>query len=188
MYDCRSGYLIFFFFKQKTAYEMRISDWSSDVCSSDLGLTAINTQYLKNTSLALFGRLSWKVSGSFSIQPGLRLNYDKKDGYYQRLVFAGDGSPVTRDLTDPVSVARLAVFNPQEYAPSFSDWNFSYDLTATWKPTSGILLYATYAKTFKSGGINQNGVPNGADGNPLLAAATIKPESVQHYEIGRAHV
>src|SRR3546814_14963223 len=31
MYAC-----IFFFFKQKTAYEMRISDWSSDVCSSDL--------------------------------------------------------------------------------------------------------------------------------------------------------
>src|SRR3546814_4213829 len=29
-------YLCFFFFKQKTAYEMRISDWSSDVCSSDL--------------------------------------------------------------------------------------------------------------------------------------------------------
>src|SRR3546814_11457770 len=31
--------LVFFFFKQKTAYEMRISDWSSDVCSSDLLLT-----------------------------------------------------------------------------------------------------------------------------------------------------
>src|SRR3546814_3137013 len=29
-------YVLFFFFKQKTAYEMRISDWSSDVCSSDL--------------------------------------------------------------------------------------------------------------------------------------------------------
>src|SRR3546814_4578703 len=29
--------IFFFFFKQKTAYEMRISDWSSDVCSSDLG-------------------------------------------------------------------------------------------------------------------------------------------------------
>src|SRR3546814_16866486 len=29
-------YFCFFFFKQKTAYEMRISDWSSDVCSSDL--------------------------------------------------------------------------------------------------------------------------------------------------------
>src|SRR3546814_5466286 len=31
------GFVVFvFFFKQKTAYEMRISDWSSDVCSSDL--------------------------------------------------------------------------------------------------------------------------------------------------------
>src|SRR3546814_13339176 len=30
--------MLFFFFKQKTAYEMRISDWSSDVCSSDLRL------------------------------------------------------------------------------------------------------------------------------------------------------
>src|SRR3546814_10178356 len=33
--------LIVFFFKQKTAYEMRISDWSSDVCSSDLAHAAI---------------------------------------------------------------------------------------------------------------------------------------------------
>src|SRR3546814_7859482 len=34
---CLLCYLFsFFFFKQKTAYEMRISDWSSDVCSSDL--------------------------------------------------------------------------------------------------------------------------------------------------------
>src|SRR3546814_7721143 len=35
LYSC-----IFFFFKQKTAYEMRISDWSSDVCSSDLAENA----------------------------------------------------------------------------------------------------------------------------------------------------
>src|SRR3546814_7342033 len=34
---------IFFFFKQKTAYEMRISDWSSDVCSSDLILSSVGT-------------------------------------------------------------------------------------------------------------------------------------------------
>src|SRR3546814_5863888 len=34
--DVYAVILSFFFFKQKTAYEMRISDWSSDVCSSDL--------------------------------------------------------------------------------------------------------------------------------------------------------
>src|SRR3546814_9538098 len=38
------GYVFFFFFKQKTAYEMRISDWSSDVCSSDLlGLARLHS-------------------------------------------------------------------------------------------------------------------------------------------------
>src|SRR3546814_3342080 len=36
--------LYFFFFKQKTAYEMRISDWSSDVCSSDLAALAATLQ------------------------------------------------------------------------------------------------------------------------------------------------
>src|SRR3546814_6751703 len=39
----RIGYVcLFFVFKQKTAYEMRISDWSSDVCSSDLAADAVN--------------------------------------------------------------------------------------------------------------------------------------------------
>src|SRR3546814_7783886 len=33
---CTVFCVLFFFFKQKTAYELRISDWSSDVCSSDL--------------------------------------------------------------------------------------------------------------------------------------------------------
>src|SRR3546814_6069435 len=43
----------FFFFKQKTAYEMRISDWSSDVCSSDLDadtpLLLVGTSYSANS-------------------------------------------------------------------------------------------------------------------------------------------
>src|SRR3546814_12805446 len=43
MYLCLLCLLVlcFFFFKQKTAYEMRISDWSSDVCSSDLDRLAL---------------------------------------------------------------------------------------------------------------------------------------------------
>src|SRR3546814_9045591 len=34
--------VVFFFFKQKTAYDMRISDWSSDVCSSDLSIAGLS--------------------------------------------------------------------------------------------------------------------------------------------------
>src|SRR3546814_18472372 len=38
---------MFFFFKQKTAYEMRISDWSSDVCSSDLSGLLIRRSWVR---------------------------------------------------------------------------------------------------------------------------------------------
>src|SRR3546814_3671887 len=46
----------FFFFKQKTAYDMRISDWSSDVCSSDLFFAGVAAYFAKyewsNTELS----------------------------------------------------------------------------------------------------------------------------------------
>src|SRR3546814_8606989 len=46
--------LVLFFFKQKTAYEMRISDWSSDVCSSDLCINAwINNFHICITVMCL---------------------------------------------------------------------------------------------------------------------------------------
>src|SRR3546814_5556644 len=48
----------FFFFKQKTAYEMRISDWSSDVCSSDL--TDINSVRVELVEAPLFPLASRK--------------------------------------------------------------------------------------------------------------------------------
>src|SRR3546814_16834433 len=45
-------FIAMFFFKQKTAYEMRISDWSSDVCSSDLIHVVLHVQQLSPTSFA----------------------------------------------------------------------------------------------------------------------------------------
>src|SRR3546814_9601713 len=45
--------LVIFFFKQKTAYEMRISDWSSDVCSSDLLDPCERLKLMANTKIQL---------------------------------------------------------------------------------------------------------------------------------------
>jgi iron complex outermembrane recepter protein len=47
-----------------------------------------------------------------------------------------------------------------------------------------VLGYATYAKSFKTVGINQNGLPLNADNTPNLDASTVRPESVNHYELG----
>ncbi|WP_404480700.1 TonB-dependent receptor [Novosphingobium sp. BL-52-GroH] len=149
------------------------------------GLVAYNTQYLKNTSAALFGQLSWHVTPELTLQPGVRVNYDKKDGFYQRRVFDGAGNEIlVTGPSSPIKTAQLAIFTPQEISPRFSDWNFSYDFTASYKVATDVLVYATYAKSFKSGGINQNGVPVDASNNPILASATVKPEGVNHYEAG----
>src|SRR3546814_13208098 len=52
-----------FFFKQKTAYEMRISDWSSDVCSSDLGHRAEIAEPLAKLFQAGRPRIERKIGG-----------------------------------------------------------------------------------------------------------------------------
>src|SRR3546814_9265065 len=45
-------FYFFFFFKQKTAYDMRISDWSSDVCSSDLAANSLNMTVMMAGAIA----------------------------------------------------------------------------------------------------------------------------------------
>src|SRR3546814_17840105 len=60
--------ILFFFFKQKTAYEMRISDWSSDVCSSDLEGAAVGLR-LRGALLAHRRCHLQRVAGAHGPQP-----------------------------------------------------------------------------------------------------------------------
>src|SRR3546814_8171456 len=56
----------FFFFKQKTAYEMRISDWSSDVCSSDLPAGAVRGQQLADGAAGGMSQTVTDIRTSFN--------------------------------------------------------------------------------------------------------------------------
>src|SRR3546814_19074628 len=66
-------FLFLFFFKQKTAYEMRISDWSSDVCSSDLPRftdeTAACMVWSEAIKLMLVTHAKWRMFTSRPIPP-----------------------------------------------------------------------------------------------------------------------
>lgn len=148
------------------------------------GLIARNTQFLESTSLALFGQLSWQVTDALTIQPGARLNYDEKRGFYERRVFTGDGTELLGNETDARSRAQLAVFTPQLSAPEDTDWNLTYDLTLSYELAPDIFAYGTYARSFKTIGINQNGLPTDANGVPIEEAGSILPEKVDHFEIG----
>ncbi|UZW55291.1 TonB-dependent receptor [Sphingobium sp. JS3065] len=153
------------------------------------GLTASNTQWLKSTSAALFGQLSWKVTDALTIQPGARLNYDRKSGFYQRVVTNGQGQVISC-LTTPGNplptdlAAQCGVYQPQVSAPSDSAWNFTYDFNVNYRIAQDVLAYVTYAKSFKTLGINQNGLPLNSDNTVNYDAGTVKPERVNHYEIG----
>src|SRR3546814_13760918 len=101
-----------FFFKQKTAYEMRISDWSSDVCSSDLNQAVVNavvpgvgvTQFIQNNGSTRVWGAEFEVIAvpweGMEITSSLSL----MDGKYKKGSFSEvqvvNGQEVTVDLSD----------------------------------------------------------------------------------------
>ncbi|PTQ12057.1 TonB-dependent receptor [Sphingomonas oleivorans] len=141
------------------------------------GLRSENDIDFKNTSLAAFGQLIWHVTDRLRVQPGFRVNYDRKTGSYVATVTTGSGSTTLNN-------DQRGVLAPQSYRSRFSDWNLSGDLTLSYDVSDDVLAYATYARSFKSGGINLSGLPLDAGSNPILSAGSVKPEKVNHYEIG----
>src|SRR3546814_9315679 len=85
--------IIVFFFKQKTAYELRISDWSSDVCSSDLSIGQGNSggvlcpPYTRNASCSQCIRSCSGTGGPASL-PG-RLGPDERSSCFWRPIIHG---------------------------------------------------------------------------------------------------
>src|SRR3546814_17598814 len=72
--------MYFLFFKQKTAYEMRISDWSSDVCSSDLNRRSAYGNYSYTIKTGYTSKLAFGLGVGF-VQ--LALDGDKLEPYDQ---------------------------------------------------------------------------------------------------------
>src|SRR3546814_17850404 len=82
---------LFFFFKQKTAYEMRISDWSSDVCSSDLEPKDNWTALFRPGERVRLRFINAAAMTSFNVRiPGLSLGVVQADGQNVRPVEVGE--------------------------------------------------------------------------------------------------
>ena len=138
-------------------------------------------QFLKfrNTSAAVFGQVEWVITDRLRLLPGLRFNYDQKDVDFEQRVYGG------LQTTNPALVAlKLSVLAPQAYQTDVDDTNTSGQVTLAYQATDRVNTYATYSTGFKSVGLNLNGVPTDATGNPVLSAATVKPEDVHHVEVG----
>jgi iron complex outermembrane recepter protein len=133
----------------------------------------------QNVSSALFGQVSWSVTDRLRLLPGLRFNYDKKKVDFNQTVYGG------LQTSDPALIAlQLSILAPQAYKADVNDDNVSGQMTLAYKAAKNVNAYATYATSFKSVGLNLGGVPTDAAGNPVLSAASVKPEDVHHYEVG----
>jgi iron complex outermembrane receptor protein len=148
------------------------------------GLTASNDIRLKNFSGALFTKINWKITDALTFSPGARLNYDDKVGSYVSIVRDGQGNLVPYSGGTPRQVEQRTAIQPQSFTDEkFREWNVSYDATLSYKAAPDVLLYGTYAHTFKSGGLNLNGVPV-VNGVVQTQLAQVAPEKVDHFELG----
>src|SRR3546814_3897903 len=79
LFSLYTFYSFFFFFKQKTAYEMRISDWSSDVCSSDLLLPfAAHARQTGSLYLSAYGAKAGFGVAGFDDQARIRYRSEER--------------------------------------------------------------------------------------------------------------
>lgn len=138
-------------------------------------------QYLKfrNVSAAAFGQVEWSITDRLRVLPGLRFNYDQKDVNFDQQVYGG------LQTTNAALIAlQRSILAPQSYKADVDDTNVSGQITLAHKFAKSVNTYATYATSFKSVGLNLNGVPTDAADRPVLSAATVKPEDVRHLEVG----
>ena len=134
---------------------------------------------IRSSSAAVFGQIDWAITERLHVLPGVRYNFDKKDASYDRRTYGG------LQTTDPALIAlKKSVYSDQSFASNTDNTDFSGNLTLTYKVSDKINAYATYAKSYKPVGVNVAGLPTDSKGLPLLDLAVIKPEKVNHYEVG----
>jgi iron complex outermembrane recepter protein len=133
----------------------------------------------KVDSYAAFGEVNWHVTPRLTLTGGLRYTYETKSGDYSSFVFGGLTTTNTA-----LNNAKLSVLRPQTYSARDSESNLSGRVNIALAATDGLYAYASYARGFKSGGINMSGLALDAQNLPVLSTAVIRPELNTTYEAG----
>jgi iron complex outermembrane receptor protein len=130
-------------------------------------------------SYAAFGQVTWNLTDTLSLTPGLRYTYEEKDADYAGVVSGGLAT------VNPTLLAyKAAIARPQAYTAEDSDGSFSGQINLAWKATPDLLIYGNLARGYKSGGLNLAGLPLDTSGNPVLDRAVIEPEETTTVEVG----
>jgi iron complex outermembrane receptor protein len=131
------------------------------------------------SSYAAFAEVNWRLHPRLTVTGGLRYTHEDKRGDYATQVSGGPAVTSTALIN-----ARLGVLRPQSYAATDSDGSLSGRANIAWRAVDDVLVFASYAQGFKSGGINMSGLPLDANNQPVLVTAVVRPERNITWEAG----
>ena len=132
----------------------------------------------RTKSYAGFGQATWHIGSALSLTGGLRFTHEVKDGRFVNVQDGGaDVSLLPPAFASAVQQIRNGFSANQAFSAKRSDDSLSGTADLSYKLSGNALLYATYSRGAKSGGLNLSAVPTNVP-------TTIKPERVDNYEIG----
>ncbi|WP_419809688.1 TonB-dependent receptor [Sphingomonas sp.] len=139
----------------------------------------------RSRSYAAFGEANLRLVDRVTLTGGLRYTHEDKDGYYSTFTYGGPAiTAPTPAQAAALNTARLGVLRGQSYQAHDRDGSLSGRANLAWQASDGVLGYASYARGFKSGGINMSGLPLNAANQPVLTTAVVRPELNTTYEVG----
>lgn len=149
------------------------------------GYGQLGNSRFRSDSSAAFAELNYAITPAVKWTTGLRYTYESKSGSYETSVSGGpdlSGHPAA--TAAELVRARLSIFRPQNYRAAHEGGNLSGRTNLAWKATPNWLTYLSFARGFKSGGLNMSGLPLDAQNRPALATAVIADERNSAVEWG----
>src|SRR3546814_20023982 len=164
-----SQLVLFFLFKQKPAYDVRISDWSSDVCSSDLPFTWILGAYYfheKGSRESSYRGSRYDIIGNANNRPygfvtGGNITSESYATFGQATFRPTDSLSFTGGIRYTHDEKRGNNYGFQFAPPAYDgpvegSWQrVTYRLAADYQFTPDVLAYVSYSTGYNSGGVNQ---------------------------------
>ncbi len=149
------------------------------------GYGQTGTSDFEMQSYAAFGEVNYAFTERLTGTLGLRYTNEDKEGTYATQVFGGaDLTALAPAAAAELNRAKLSIFRPQNYTAADDDGSFSGRANIAYQFTDDLFGYVSYARGYKSGGLNMSGLPLDAQNQPTLATAVIKDEKNTTLELG----
>ena len=167
-----------------TAYGSAAPNWFLPSVPAAIGNAALSgfeansTSTPQTKSLAAFGQATWNASDALHLTLGLRYTHEDKDGRFRQFPVAGADLSTLPAAAGAAAQAIRNQFNPVlDFTSRLKDDSLSGLATLSYRVAPDALIYASYSRGSKSGGLNLTALPAGVDPN-------VRPETVNAYEAG----